>query len=114
MIFIDTNRFGLFKIGNQEYRSDIKIIGDKVKIWNYTSHHKILPEDVKDLVEASPEIIILGTGFEGACKVQPETIKYLEENNIKFLIKQTSIACSDFNRLMNSKRKVFAILHATC
>ena len=46
-----------------------------------------------------------GKGIEVSCPIQ---------KNIKYLIKDTAQACSDFNRLVNSKRKVFAILHATC
>jgi len=114
MLFIDSNKFGYFKINNQEYKSDIKIINNKVRLWHFTKHHQIVPEDVKELVENLPEIIVLGTGYNGLCKVQPETEKFLENNNIKFLIKDTRQACNDFNRLMNSKRKVFAVLHATC
>ena len=114
MIFIDSNKFGYFRIGKDEFKSDIKIVNDKVKIWNYVKHHQVMPEDVKELAEASPEIIIFGTGHTGLCKIQPETLKYLDDKNIKYLIKDTAQACSDFNRLASSKRKVFAILHATC
>ena len=51
MIFIDSNKFGYFKIGKEEFRSDIKIVNDKVTIWNYVKHHQVMPEDVKELVQ---------------------------------------------------------------
>ncbi len=111
---IDNFRFGCFTIDGIDYQHDIKIIEDKIKIWNYIKHHTVVPGDLDDILKAKPEIIIIGIGSSGLVFIEDGTKKLASEKNIKLLVKKTQEACKEFNSLKQQYKKVAAIMHATC
>ncbi len=111
---ISNFKFGCFSIDGAEYQHDIKIIDNKIKIWNYIKHHTVVPEDLDDILLSNPEIIIIGIGESGLVFVEEATKKLAKEKNINLIIKKTSEACKEFNSLTRQYKKVAAILHATC
>lgn len=111
---IEEYKFGMFKIDGKGYLDDIKIINNKVRYWQDREAHLLKLENIKDLVEAKPDYIVIGTGASGFIEVGPEIKNFIEKNQIKLIIEKTDQACSTFNELIKQKRKVAAILHATC
>lgn len=111
---IDNFKFGCFTIDGTDYQHDIKIIENKIKIWNYVKHHTVVPEDLSDILLTKPETIIIGTGTSGLVFVENKTKKLAEEKKINLLIKKTPEACKQFNSLTQQYKKVAAILHVTC
>jgi hypothetical protein len=111
---IDSYDFGLIIINGKRYNSDLMIFSDKVKAgWWRKEGHRLQVEDLRDVLEVKPEVLVVGTGYSGLIRIPPETRKYVESEGIEFIAQRTAKACETFNRLVKS-RKVVAALHLTC
>lgn len=111
---IEEYTFGCFIIDGKRYFDDIKIIDEKVKFWHEREGHDLRREEISDLISASPEYIIIGTGASGALVVSREIQSFIAAMDIKLIIEKTQVACNKFNELSKKRRKVAAILHGTC
>ena len=111
---INAYQFGRICINEQEYTSDVIIYPDKVdSTWWRRKGHKLYIEDLKDVLQEKPEILVVGMGMPGLMKVLPETKTYLESKGIQLIAKPTDEACKTYNKLSKGK-KVIAVLHLTC
>ncbi len=111
---IDSYDFGRIVINGKRYNSDLIVFSDKVREgWWRKEGHRLHVEDLKDVLEAKPEVLVVGTGYSGLMRVPPETRGYVESEGIEFIAQKTAEACETFNRLVKS-RKVVAALHLTC
>jgi len=111
---IDSYDFGRIVIDGKRYNSDLIVFPDKVRDgWWRKEGHRLHVEDLKDVLEAKPEMLVVGTGYSGLMTVPPETRKYVESEGIELIAQKTTEACKTFNRLVKS-RKVVAALHLTC
>jgi len=112
---IDHYSFGEIIINGKKYTSDLIIYPDKVMSnWWRKEGHKLHYEDIIDVIEYKPEILIIGTGAMGVMNVPRELIDKIEEIGIKVIVKRTNDACEEFNKLIREGRKVVAALHLTC
>lgn len=111
---IDSYDFGRIVINGKRYNSDLIVFPDKVRDgWWRKEGHRLHVEDLKDVLEAKPEVLVVGTGYSGLMRVPSETRKYVESEGIELIAQNTTEACKTFNRLVKS-RKVVAALHLTC
>ena len=111
---INSYDFGRIVINGKRYNSDLIVFSDKVKDgWWRNEGHRLHVEDLKDVLEAKPEVLVVGTGYSGMMTVPPETRKYVESEGIELIAQNTREACKTFNHLVKS-RKVVAALHLTC
>ena len=111
---IDSYDFGRIVINGKRYNSDLIVFPDRVRDgWCRKEGHQLHVEDLKDVLEAKPEVLVVGTGYSGLMAVPPETRKYVESEGIELTAQKTAEACKTFNRLVKS-RKVVATLHLTC
>ncbi len=111
---IDSYHFGHIIINGKEYTSDVIIFPDRVKAsWWRIEGHTLHIEDVEDVIEEKPEVLIIGTGYVGMMRVLAETKKRLESEGIELIIEKTRKARETYNQLSKSKR-VVAALHLTC
>jgi len=111
---IDSYDFGRIVINGKRYNRDLIVFPDKVKDgWWRKEGHRLHVEDLKDVLEAKPKVLVVGTGYSGLMRVPPETRKYVESEGIELIAQNTAEACETFNRLVKS-RKVVAALHLTC
>jgi len=111
---INSYSFGKIVIDGKEYRSDVIIFPNRVDAsWWRKEGHELNPDDIREIIEEDPEILIIGTGASGLMKVKEETKRILEKHNIRFIIKTTKEACKLFNE-ESKKKKVIAALHLTC
>lgn len=109
---IDSFRFGQITIDGKGYTSDVVIFPNRVNSsWWRKEGHELNPEDIKEILEEKPELLIVGTGTSGLMKVKEETRKILEEKGIRLIERRTPEACKLYNE---SKGKVVAALHLTC
>lgn len=102
--------FGSFVVDGKEYRSDIKLIGNEVRLWH---NHSLSLDDVKDVINAKPSAVIIGTGSVGVVNVKKEIVELIKSKGIKLIIAKTAQACKLYNEL-SKKENVAAILHSTC
>jgi hypothetical protein len=111
---IDSYDFGRIVINGKRYNSDLIVFSDRVRDgWWRKEGHRLHVEDLKDVLEFKPEVLVVGTGYSGLMRIPLETRKYVESEGIEFLAQKTAEACETFNRLVKS-RKVVAALHLTC
>ena len=111
---IDSYDFGRIIIDGKRYNRDLIVFSDRVKDgWWRKEGHRLHIADLKEVLEAKPEVLVVGTGYYGAMAVPAETRKSIESEGIELIVQKTAEACKTFNRLMES-RKVVAALHLTC
>ena len=111
---IDSYDFGRIVINGKRYSSDLIVFPDKVRDgWWRKEGHRLDVEDLKDVLEAKPEVLVVGTGYSGLMKVPAETREFVRSKGIELIVQGTAEACKTFNRLVKS-RKVVAALHLTC
>ena len=112
---IDDYRFGNIKIDGKTYRNDVKIIDGKVKPdWWRREGHKLFPEDIRDILDAKPEVLVVGTGAYGVMEVLPQTRKSLKERGIELIEAKSEQACHTYNQLLKSGKRVAFACHLTC
>jgi hypothetical protein len=107
--------FGRIAIADKTYTSDLIVAPDKViESWWRKQGHNLQIEDLDDIVNAKPDMLIIGTGYYGRMQVPDETRHFLEQRGIKVLQAKTGEAVSEFNRLQNEYARIVAALHLTC
>ena len=63
--------FGKIVVNGKTYKSDIKIIdGQVIAQWWRRSGHRVGVEDVTDILDAEPEVVIIGKGSPGLMKTR--------------------------------------------
>ena len=112
---IESYSFGSIEIDGKVYRSDLKLIGERVvPDWWRGQGHLVELEDVDDLLKADAEICIFGTGAYGVMRVSKRVKSEFENRGIKVLIEKTKSACNTYNRLLQEGKKLVAGFHLTC
>lgn len=111
---IDSYKFGKIVVDGNTYTSDLIIFPDKIKEnWIRKKGHKLYPEDLKDVVEYKPDLLIVGKGAYGFMKIPNETKEFLKSKDIDFKSYKTKKACEKYNEISKEKDIVFA-MHLTC
>lgn len=111
---IENYSFGQIFINKEKYNSDLIIFKDHIyDSWWRKEGHNLCIDDITEIIDKKPDILIIGTGYYGLMKVSEELIKYLESNNIEVIIKKTKDACDEYNTL-HQKKNVVAAFHLTC
>ena len=114
MILIESYSFGKIVIDGKTFTSDIILYPDKVHdSWWRITGHLLQKEDLKDVIQYKPDILIVGTGADGLMKVPEETKKFVETKGIQLIVKETEEACKTYNELKD-KQKIVAAFHLTC
>ncbi|MBM4432818.1 MAG: hypothetical protein FJ025_02310 [Chloroflexi bacterium] len=114
MSSIDFYEFGLIVVDGKEYSSDIIIFPDKIRSdWWRKRGHELCLEDITDVLEQKPEVLVVGTGASGLMKVLPEVKKAAQARGIKLIAEPTDKARNTYNELSRSQR-VVAAFHLTC
>lgn len=111
---IEHYSFGTITIDGKSYTSDVIIYPERVdSSWWRKQGHSLHIVDLKDVIPAGPEILIIGTGHSGAMVVPEETLSYLKSKGIDVHIARTDKAVELFNKFQKNK-KTIAALHLTC
>ena len=112
---IESYAFGKIIIDGVVYSRDIKIIRQKViRKWWRKNGHSVVQEDIIDIIDAEPEIIILGTGSSGMMKPGADLIQLLHTKKIELFSIPTKEAVTLFNQLSHEKKNIAAGFHLTC
>ena len=111
---IDSYTFGRIVIDGESYNSDVIIYSDNVDYnWWRKESHLLQKDDLSDIINYEPEILIVGTGDPGLMQVPEETIRLLKSKEIQLIVDNTENACKTYNEFKKNK-KVIAALHLTC
>ena len=112
---IDSYSFGNMVIEGITYTSDLKIIRDRVvDSWWRHSGHVVDIDDLRDILTARPEILVLGRGKPGLMRSTERLRERLAAENIKLYEESSAKAVKIFNKLWQEGRDVAAGFHLTC
>lgn len=110
--FISGYEFGSIIIENKTYTSDIIILGTKVKSkWWRKRGHKLVKDDLKEVVEYGPETLIIGTGAYGMMTVPADLSKYLDFEILSYPTKE---AVEKYNQEIKREKNIAGGFHLTC
>ncbi len=111
---IESYAFGRIVVDGQRYFRDLIIYPDRVEAgWWREEGHSVSPADLWEVIQARPEVLVIGQGSFGRMDVPAETRRALEEAGIEVIVEPTGRACETFNRL-SATRRAAAALHLTC
>lgn len=111
---IESYDFGRIVIDGRKFGSDVVIFPDRIDgNWWRKEGHTLSVDDVKEIVEAKPEVLVVGTGYSDLMKIHPQTEQYLRSSGIELIAAKTEKACKIYNELFKSGR-VVAAFHLTC
>ena len=112
---IDSYSFGRIVLDGKEYSSDIIIFADgRVQdSWWRESGHSLSLEDIDELVDSGPELIIAGTGASGLMKPDAGLARALEGKGIEFRALPCGEAAALYNEISRTRR-VGACFHLSC
>ena len=114
-ITIDRCAFGTLVINGTPYEDDLIIRPDGTILapWYRRRGHQLSMDDLKELIEGSPEAIVMGTGMSGGVVPDPGLEDQLARLAIEFIAKPNETAVEIFNGLAREKR-LGAGFHLTC
>ena len=106
--------FGRITINGRKFASDVLIFPDRINgNWWRKEGHLLSIVDVKEIIDAKPEVLVVGTGYSGLMEIHPETEQSLRSSGIELMAAKTEKACQIYNDLSKSRR-VVAALHLSC
>ncbi len=112
---IKSYEFGRIEIDGKVYKSDVIVYDDHVNSsWWRKEGHYLQVEDMVEILNVMPDVIIIGTGKFGTMKVSVDVKKELESRSIEFIYVNTNEACNRHNKISGSDKKVVTALHLTC
>jgi hypothetical protein len=116
---IDELIFGSIIVEGKKYRRDILIFADgtvKKRKGGFLvfGSHKIKKRELEELSQGHPEIIIVGTGTDGAAHIAPEAESWAKGKNLSLLVQPSYDAVARLNEIVEQKKKVAALMHITC
>jgi len=112
MVEIKDVRFGEIDVDGRTYYSDVAIFWDG-KVEMVEKKHVFDINDLMYLLSKGANIIVIGTGIEGLCKIEQEAFDMAEGKGIDIYIEKSKKAAKLFNLFAKSGEKVAAIIHTT-
>jgi hypothetical protein len=111
---IDSYSFGAIVIDGKTYTTDVVVFPDRVKEdWKREEEHRPQISEFADIVKASPDVLVIGTGYAGVMSIADQIRNFLTSKGIDVRVEKTTKAVELFNSLQG-KEKTIAALHITC
>ena len=112
---IESYSFGSMVINGRQYRADLIIYPDgRIQdSWWRTSGHRLTAADFRELIDAKPEVIVVGSGSAGLMRPEKGLALQLEGLGIELIESRTAKAKDIFNQLVTQK-KTGGCFHLTC
>ena len=106
---------GRIIVNSKTYHQDLKIIqGQVVDNWWRKTGHRVDVNDMKDVLGASPDIIVVGTGYAENMRVSKDLTSEIHRLNINLIAENTNKAVQTFNDLFSKGKNVSGAFHLTC
>lgn len=120
MLKIDQVEWGRIIINGKEFKQ-VLIIGDEVYERDsealhqlFGTTHKISDLEREKLFMGKPDVVIIGSGWEGLVEVNQGIKERSRELDIKLVILKTPLAVGEYNKITDQKGKINALIHTTC
>ncbi len=112
---IDDYAFGRITIDGRVYTEDLFLSATGVSTgWWRKAGHSLCPEDLPQIREQRPDLLIIGCGASSALSVPPATRDWIKNQGIELAAVATPQACELFNRRVLESTAVMAGFHLTC
>lgn len=112
---IEDYSFGKIVVDGEKYRKDMRIVRGKViPDWRRKKGHSVCPEDIRDILGARPEILLIGTGYFGMMSADDALRELLSQKGIVLIEEKSGTAVRTFNGLMAEGKNVAVGFHLTC
>jgi hypothetical protein len=106
---------GRMTVDGREHRKDLKILGRKVAAgWWRKEDHFLDRDDITDVLSASPDVLVVGTGYAGNMRLDESLRRALEDHGIELVAQKTHEAVKTFNKLMAEGKDIAGAFHLTC
>ena len=115
MNIIEKYRFGKIIVSGESFSDDLIIFPDEISTkWWRKKGHSLHLDDLTILDEKKIDVLVVGTGAFGRMNVPSDVIQKLNERNIVVVVKKTSEAVEEYNKLVKENKIVAAALHLNC
>ena len=113
---IDSFSFGKITIAGKLYTTDVIVYPDRIEDnWVREEEHRPQISEFADIVQAEPDILIIGTGYAGVMSIPDQIRNFLTSKGMEVRVDKTAKAVEMFNSLIgNAREKVVAAFHITC
>lgn len=103
------------RVNGKTYTTDLKIIDDTVRDnWWRSEGHRLLSDDIVDILESRPDVLVVGTGYAGNLDIAANLRKDLVERGVRLLSGRTAEAVELFNQRQAKEENVAGAFHLTC
>lgn len=113
MIEINSVKFGEITIDKKIYYSDMIVWWDG-KIEYREKSHEFGMDDFLSLLKSKPEIIVIGTGMSGVCRIPEEVEQTASDKGVEIFKELSPKAAEMFNAFVADRKRAVAVLHSTC
>jgi len=111
---IDDYQFGKITIAGKSYTKDLIILpGRIIPAWWRKEGHLLQLEDLSAVLEAQPQLLVIGQGGHSQMRVASGIGQALSAAGIEWIAQPTEIACQEYNKRAVDQQ-VAAALHLTC
>ena len=119
MAKIDEPTFGSIVIEGKKYSRDILIFADgtvrkRKGGFLMFGRHEIKTRELEELSHGQPEVIVVGTGTDGAAHIAAEAEGWAKANSVSLLVQPSYDAIVRLNGLAEQKKKVAGLIHIAC
>ncbi len=112
---IEQYRFGRMVVNGTAYERDLKIIrGRVVPSWWRREGHVLSLDDLADVLEAGPEVLVVGRGDPGYMVPADGLAEALAGRGVRLEEAPTAGAVELFNEYAAAGRDVAGVFHLTC
>jgi len=107
---IDTCSFGTLVINGKPYTDDLIIHPDGkiMQPWQRKRGHQFSMDDLRELIDSSPEVIVAGTGMSGRVIPERKLEEDLSQLAIDLIAAPNEKAIRFFNKLIGSFSKMIS------
>lgn len=119
MCKIDSYNFGFIVVDDKQYTHDVIILPDgtvkeRSSGKGRLGSHTISRSEMETLTKDVPDVILIGTGFQGMARLARDAEFYRMEPNLDITMEPTPQVVKKFNQHIEDGEKVAALIHVTC
>ncbi|MFP4510693.1 MAG: MTH938/NDUFAF3 family protein [Spirochaetaceae bacterium] len=109
---IDDLEFAKLVTNGAVYRAPCIVYRNSVNgRWWRTDGARFLPEDFTPVVEANPDVVVLGRGVMNMVQIPEDTVSYLESSGARVEVHDSKEAAERYNELFASGENVVGAFH---
>jgi hypothetical protein len=113
MARIDAYQFGRIVVDGQRETQDLIVLPNRIlRNWWRQEGHRLVLDDLQDVLEELPENLLIGTGAHGQLHPDPAVLDRLRARGIKVEALPTATAVCRYGEL--DPARTAAALHLTC